>query len=367
MSVEKVLIITKAFYPDITPRSFRATELARELARQGHEVVVSLPVDGFDYTLIEKKYNIRIHDLGKLKWKNVELKGGRIRLLFRRILKRILQVLFEYPDLELMFRVSKLLRFEKGYDVLISIAVPYPIHWGVAMAWDKKKNIAGTWIADCGDPYMGDRMDSFRKLFYFRYIEKWFCRKTDFITIPVEEARQAYYPEFHSKIRVIPQGLRYQDLDLPAYHRNGSPPVFAYAGNFIPGKRDPRQTLEYMSSLNNEFKFVIFTSHRDLIEPYIKMLGDKLSICNLVPREKLLKILSAMDFLINFDNNTETQVPSKLIDYSITGRPVLNIKGPGDFNILNEFLAGDYTHKMKLNSPDYYNIESVAKMFLSLK
>jgi len=33
----KILIVSNAFYPEISPRSFRTTELAKELSRQGHK------------------------------------------------------------------------------------------------------------------------------------------------------------------------------------------------------------------------------------------------------------------------------------------------------------------------------------------
>ncbi|MCK5338692.1 MAG: hypothetical protein KAJ50_07770, partial [Bacteroidales bacterium] len=91
---------------------------------------------------------------------------------------------FEYPAIEEMFKVKKILKNENGYDLLISFAVPFPVHWGTAWARTKNHEIAKVWVADCGDPYMGNTNDSFRKLFYFKYPEKWFCKKTDFITIP---------------------------------------------------------------------------------------------------------------------------------------------------------------------------------------
>lgn len=38
MLPRKILIISRSFYPMNSPRSFRTTELAKEFARQGHEV-----------------------------------------------------------------------------------------------------------------------------------------------------------------------------------------------------------------------------------------------------------------------------------------------------------------------------------------
>jgi len=197
MSSKKILIVSAVFYPSISPRSMRTTELAKEFARQGHEVTLYLPESGYDYSDFLKEHPIRIKSLGKATFREIQVKGkGPVRLL-RRSLRRILGLLFEYPGIELMFKVSRRLRKESGYDMLISIAVPFTIHWGVARARSNRKPIAETWVADCGDPYMGDTTDSFKKPMYFKYVEKWFSRKADYITIPFEGARSAYYPEFH--------------------------------------------------------------------------------------------------------------------------------------------------------------------------
>jgi glycosyltransferase involved in cell wall biosynthesis len=366
MNKKKILIVSASFYPEISPRSFRTTELAKEFSKQGHDVTVCFPTKGKDYSLFEIENNLKINSLGQLKWKAVNLKGSRIELIVRRAIRRGLQLLFEWPDIELMFKVSRILKAENGYDLLLSIAVPYPIHWGVALAWRDDRRIAECWVADCGDPYMGDTTDSFRKLFYFKYLEKWFCRKADFITVPFDGARSAYYPEFHDKIRIIPQGFQLDNLNIPEYKKAFDFPVFAYAGGFIPGKRDPGRLLDFLSKCKRRFKFVVYTSKEGILLPAKKSLKDMLEIREIIPREKLLIVLSEMDFLINFDNNTPTQLPSKLIDYSITGRPVLNINSETDLSVLLEFMDGNYSKKMNLEPPVNYDIRVVAEKFIRL-
>ena len=69
---------------------------------------------------------------------------------------------------------------------------------------------------------------------------------------------------------------------------------------------------------------------------------------------------------MNFDNNTGVQVPSKLIDYALTGRPVLNIKAKIEHERIVEFLNGDYSGKFNLEDIQNYNIENVVKKFLAL-
>src|SRR5699024_6823793 len=139
------------------------------------------------------------------------------------------------------------------YDLLISIAVPHTIHWGVAAIWKKHNNLAKTWFADCGDPFMGQENDIFKYPFYFKYSEKWFCRKADYITVPTEASIKAYYSEFHHKIRIIPQGFKFEDIHVEENTYANPVPTFAYAGGFIPGRRDPTEFLNFLINLKKEY------------------------------------------------------------------------------------------------------------------
>jgi glycosyltransferase involved in cell wall biosynthesis len=317
MNKKRILIVSARFYPRNSPRSFRTTELAKELVRQGHEVVVLIPFNGFDYYNYAKETHIKIIDLGPLRFKSIEFKGNRLAMLVRRGIRRLLLLILEYPEIELMFKVSKRLKQERDYDLIISIAVPFPIHWGVAKARTKVHKIANTWIADCGDAYMGDTSDSFRKLFYFKFVEKWFCRKADYITIPFEGAKQAYYKEFHNKIRIIPQGFQLENLNIPEFIKVFDYPLFAYAGGFIPGISDPGPLLKFLSTCNRRFKFIVYTSQADIILPFKIPMKEKLEIRDKIPREELLIVLSGMDFLINFEIYTHptAKQTNRLFDF----------------------------------------------------
>lgn len=363
---KRILIICSDFYPTISPRSFRATELAKEFARQGNYVKVILPfLDNVDYSLLSNEQGIKFANLGKLKYKELDLKGIQSLVLIKRAINRLMLMLFEYPDIQIIPPLVRALRKENGYDLVISVAVPYPIHWGVAWSRSSKHRIASTWVADCGDPYMGDRIDTFRKLFYFGFIEKWFCHKADYLTIPVKDAFDAYYREFHGKIRVIPQGYNFNSIDLPAVVHN-NPVTFAYAGNITPVTRDPRPFLDYLGTIKDNFRFYIYTRRVDLVSDYKEILGERLEIRDYIPRENLLTILASMDFLVNFDNNTVVHSPSKLIDYALTRRPILNIKPDLDKRLISAFLARDYSGSLVISDLEQYDIVRVAAKFLEI-
>lgn len=363
----KVLIVSNAFLPEVSPRSFRTTELAKEFARQGHEVKV-ITHTAMEQQSIADEFKVEFKDLGKHKWRPIVIKGTGIIRLWYRLLTRMLLWFFEYPGIELVWMVRKALKDEKGYDLLVSIAVPYPVHWGVASMRKNKGDIAKTWIADCGDPYMGQENDTFKPMFYFKYVEKWFCRRADFLTVPTEGAIQAYYTEFHSKIRVIPQGFRFEDTKVLPHHGDSGKVIFGYGGMFMPGKRDPSEFLEFLiKNIDLNFEFHIYTTTPQFVSHYVSLAGGKIKVFDPIKRNELLTNMSQMDFVVNFENVGSKQTPSKLIDYAIINKPILSIK-TGNLNekVASQFLSKNYEGAFLVENADRYRIENVVKQFTDL-
>jgi len=365
MDKKKILIVTYGFFPDLSPRSLRSAELVKEFCRQGHVVKVIAPYrQGVES--LQKEFSFTFKDLGKVTWKVPQLPiNNKLTYLLNRALTRGLKLLLEYPRIQLLWKTKHALKNEAGFDLLISIAIPYPIHWGVASVLEKNK-MAKLWVADCGDPYIGAENDNLKKPFYFKYIEKWFCRKVDYLTVPTPTSYLGYYKEFHSKIKVIPQGFRFEDIKIAEYKPNKRP-TFAYAGQLMKKRRDPGELCEYLLQKGQDFEFHLYTKAVDLVESYAKKSDGRIIIHDFLPRRKLLFELSKMDFMVNFENKGVSQTPSKIIDYTIINKPILSIKpGSLDPQIVDEFLIGNYSNAYRIEDPNIYRIENVTKQFLSL-
>lgn len=382
MIMQKILIISKVFFPNISARANRTTQLALEFARLGHEVTVMLPDLDVDYYRdYSSKTGIVFKTYGQTTWKPI--KGDSF---FKRVLARLSLMVFEYPDIQLTYMVKNALRNETGYDLLISVAVPHPIHWGVATAVKRNNNLCRVWAADCGDPYMGCRTDTFKKLFYFKYVEKRWCKQCNHIVVPVEEMRFDFYPEFRNKIEIIPQGFDLNEVDIKPFKSNDIV-TFIYSGTLSLHYRNPLPFLSFLSKQNVDFKFIVYTNS-DILNDYEKALNGKLEIRKYIPRKDLLIEMIKADFLVNFDNviannnsnkssssindnrksaNTAYSLPSKLIDYSIVNRPVLSIGHNLNEPVIMEFLDRNYSHKMALPELSNYDIKLVAQKFLMLK
>ena len=359
-----ILIISWLLTPATTPRAFRTTELAIALARMGHNVTVYANIGSYDYRLFELETGVKIKPI-KMNFPIGNSDGVNILTFWDRVCIKLFKRILEFPFIEFLLKIPQIIKKEKTQaDLLISIAYPHPINWGCAWAKNRyPKKFPKCWISDCGDPFMGNQV--VKPLPYFKCFEKWWGGSTDYITIPIEEARGGYYPEVQDKIRVIPQGFNFEATPIAEYKKNNVP-TFIYAGVIYPGYRDVAEFLEYLTTVDYNFKFVVYTKSQ-IDASYKRKLGDKLEIRAYIPRKDLVYMLSTADFLINIRNKNQIQSPSKLIDYGISKRPILSISTKfEEQTYFEEFVAGNYEHQTIVENIDDYRIESVASKFINI-
>lgn len=359
-----ILLVSGAFYPVNSPRSFRTTELAKEFSRRGHVVTVVIPQNSFNYSQFLKEYPIKL----KYYQRPVEKRKYTKTSMVDRVIVRALNQFCDFPGIKMIKPLRNAVKEEHGYDMLVTIAVPHEIHWVFGKLYSKGKKAATKWIADCGDSFMLNKTNSFTPPFYFKHLEKRWCKHCDYITVPLESEKENYYPEFVDKIRVIPQGFDFSVLDSVPNDPHNEVPTFVYSGSFIPNLRDPRPILEYLCSIEKDFRFIIYnTVQKNLIDSYQERLGNKLEIRDTIARDELLKVMRKCDFLLNIDNGKAKGRPSKLIDYTLSGRPILSLNSSElDKSLIDEFLNGDYSRQYRIGDIEQFNIKNVAQQFLDL-
>ena len=358
----KILIISRNTFPKQGPRAFRTAELSEELARQGHKIVLYSVQGSFDYTDYENSTGIVMKNI-KTNWATEANDGSIIYNMVDKILYHAFHRLFFFPDIEFRYLINDIIKKNPGFDLLITIAYPHSIHMGAARAKKKYPNLfPKKWIADCGDPFFFNPFINAPR--YMEKYEREWCELADYITIPIKEGMKGYFPEYHHKIRIIPQGFDFSKTPITDYKKNDIP-TFAYAGSLY-GKRDPIGFVKFLSKYSRPFKFCIFT-RGTLPKEYKDLLGGKLEIIVGKNRQECIFELSKMDFLINFTNPSAIQSPSKLIDYGIAKRPILNVNIPFDnYTEFDEFMEANYLHQHQIDNLDDYKIENVAKKILSL-
>lgn len=357
----KIVIISQQFFPSLLPRSHRATELAKEFARRGHEVIVYALLGNFNYESFTKETGVVVRNLGISKfglYDSTEIRHApKLIRLFNHLFGKMLWL----PDRELVPMVKKALSNVSNVDCVISIAVPHIIHYAISQCSLGEC----CWIADCGDPFMLNPLSNRPK--YLEKCEREWCEACDYITVPIKEAVDGYYPEYRNKIRVIPQGFDFKNVKLAEYHLNDIP-TFGFAGSIYPGHRDPYKLLEYLESREERFRFVVFGGPWPNIEKF-QRIHKMIEFKGRIPRNQLVVELSKMDFLINIKNGNSIQQPSKLIDYAQAGRPILSISSElslSDIQNLDSFFRKDYDSQYVVDNLFDYDIVHVVDKFVSL-
>ena len=254
-----------------------------------------------------------------------------------------------------------------NYDLVLSIGVPLMVHEGVRDFLKQGRCKCACTIADCSDPVYSGGDDVYAPWVYWR--EKRALKIFDYVTVRLEAAIPAFahYKE-RDKIKVVSQGYDFGQISLPEYHKNPVP-TFAFAGRFYRHIRNPYQFFEYLRNLSGAFKFYLYLDKdsQKMVEPYLQDIKDKVQVHDFVPREVLLPKLAKMDFLLNFVNaGRPHQLPSKIIDYAFTGRPILNISCEQfKAETFKNFLQGRYEEALQVNWQQH-DIRVIADKFLAL-
>jgi hypothetical protein len=361
---KRILLITNSFHPEINPRSFRSTELVLGFVKAGHHVSVLCPRK----EKIEDFFSSPMMDwieMEGLSWWSPKV--GFKSNIFLRALTRALNLFFAYPEIQLTWSVFKALKkTQKNFDLVISIAKPYSIHWGLALFYSFNRKKKEKWVADCGDSFLVNQEDNFITPFYFEWVEKWMYRHIDILSLPNNNYRKGFLKDIQSRIKIIPQGIDFNNFLVKQRIKSGGKLKFAYAGNFIPFKRDPREFIEFIASKDIDFEFYIY-SKSQFISSLIPVQDSRFILKEQVPRKEVIDFLSEMDFLVNFENSGSMASPSKLIDYTLTKRPILSVKYKFlDKEVVNQFFRGDFSSQLIVENPDRFKIENVVNQFISL-
>lgn len=367
-----IVIFSGSLYPNIHPRAFRATELAKEFVRLGHNVIsiVCKGSDGFDYSAFEKESKIKVINLDVFKGNRTAEVASKKKTVFHSIERYLIEYLlcgnlFRYGK-EICKKLKELDAL-KTADLVIVLSTPFPCHYGFAK-YVRQYGRTYVAIADSGDPFYYSKQT--KRAIWFKYIEKNVYKQFDYLTIPTNNAIPLYnklLPE--DKIKIIPQGFNMRNLKLYSGTFDGAV-KFAYAGVFYWDIRNPEFLFKALEKIEQPFEFYLYMRYKDskfeeVIKKYPR-LAENIKVSYNVPHDDLIFELSKMNFLINIENLSNTQMPSKLIDYGMTKRPILSTNEKSfNPNILDKFFEGNYEDRYIVNIGDY-DIEKVASQFLSL-
>ena len=253
--------------------------------------------------------------------------------------------------------------------------MPINSHVAVWRGFRFRRRKGGVFIADYGDPYSYKQGQLAPRL--HRWLEKRMLSKFNHILVPTEIMVSTFEKlKNKSAIHVLPQALNLNAFETAKELSSAKDNVvnLYYAGNFYSDIRNPKELFRHLIDSKLNFVFHVFTNTKDsdnmgILRTYAKQLNTRLVVRHLLPREECIYEMSKGDFLVNVSNSTSNQLPSKLIDYKLTGRPIYSYS-PGNFDgdLFNEFMSGnnmnDQSKHIDITS---FDISKAIKKIESLK
>ena len=258
-----------------------------------------------------------------------------------------------------------------SFDAVISTSTPYTGH--LVGKTVKRASPDVPWIVDIGDPFSfgqppWNNMSLYQGLNHRS--EAKILNLADSISVTVDSCKKAYgelFPDIEDKITVIPplfSGTIASQQKNPETRKDRR---LVFTGSLYKEIRNPAYLLDVLAAIFErapEVK-VHFYGHlndcADLFEPHLRKSPKNVFVHGLVSREIALDALEKADILINIANRTRHQLPSKLVDYMASGKPIINIVSIVDDNSVS-FLSSYPITATVMECPDGVKNDDVEKI-----
>jgi hypothetical protein len=359
----RILILTVQFYPAVNPNVYRWGAIAEYWAKQGHEVHIlcskrsgSPKEETIDNIIVHRAGHgtlldfvanlLNVNPSRGTSASSSNSKAGKTRRLIEKIVDWTWRKVY-WPDGSALWFLPgrkgalNLLK-NKSFDSVISVGLPFTAHLiGLAC---KNHSPDLSWHMDIEDPFCYSEAFFVNNSALYEKLnfktERNAFLKSDSISVTVEKAMTKYagiFPESKDKMSVIPP-LFHLDLKTPHEKIAGFEKDkihLSYIGTFYENVRSPLSFLTILQHLSeNEqglIKEVCFHFFGE-INQKTKAIFDNFPELNqffkfhgLVNRSMVSAALQQSDFLINIGNTTDYHLPSKSVDYLMSGKPILNI------------------------------------------
>ena len=271
----------------------------------------------------------------------------------------------------------KLLK-EYRFDAMISVGLPFTAHW-ISKAL-KTKSPGLHWLVDIEDPfcYSKEFFVNNNQLYNWtnRRAERAVFSQAQAITVTLDNAKERYveiFPEAASKMRVIPPLFNLPLLNPKDLGIEG-PVRMAYFGSFYENVRTP---MEFLELLQKCFEIEPLLIERLEVHFYGELTGmvmenfrkfPKLApvfhFHGLVSRQEVAEALQSVDILLNIGNKTDYHLPSKSVDYLMSGKPVISLSYVANDPFSNLFDAYPLFKALHVENHYFGKLNQLASQFL---
>lgn len=358
----KLLLITHSYPPHVSPRAIRWSAIAENLASRGHEITtIAAWFPGLPRT--ERLRNVAVERVGsgpafvrlrQLLASHRAGQGGAPAPVSKGTVSptglaaRVARVAYDalwrsvyWPDYAALWyrhatRRARELARTGEFDALITSSLPFTDHLvGLGV---RRAVPSIPWLADSGDPfYLTHAQPVNNNLLYDRLnfrAERAVMRACDSATVTTPQTADMYrdaFPEAAHKVSVIPP-LFAASASRSATDGSGTGPRrLVFVGTLYRKIRSPAVLLDAFARLAarspHRWELHVYGALHDtadIFTPYARQLGDRLVVHGIVGREQALAAQESAYALVNIGNDTPHQLPSKVVEYASTGRPIVN-------------------------------------------
>lgn len=353
----RLLVVSFYYTPAISPRAFRWSAVAEEWVRRGHDVRViagwahGLPreevvngvrvsrVGGRVVEAVRSRFGTPSTVRADAAGSGARPRRGALRGVAKWVHDRTWKKVY-WPDFACLWQPAARAEAERiadgeGIDALVTVSLPFSGHLaGLAL---KRRDPSLPWLVDIGDPFsFFHRVPLNNHALYRRRnhaAEDAVLRGADAVAVTTEPTLERYvelFPHVAEKIRVVPPLLALPEVD-PA-PRDPRPLRLVFVGTLYATFRSPAFLLQLARALPEEggrpVELHFYGDLHDcapLFDADPDAVGRRVFLHGPVPRAQAYAAMLSADVLVNIGNDTEYQLPSKVVDYASTGRPVINV------------------------------------------
>ena len=341
--MSKYLIVTHQFLPHVSPRTTRWKLLVDELVSLGHEVTVLTGTKQHS-----QDSNIEIIFVGNSRASNVVVSlrnqsnsldsKNRIKSIIFKLLKKVYRFVirnFAWPDYTMfwlisVFKVRKKLNLE--YDVLVTVSLPFSSHIAGYLI---NKKIGKPWIMDVGDPFTLKTTAPENNSFLYgrlnKHYETKFYQQASKVLFTHDDARKIHIKEFQINPSITAVGQPISKFrehlyeQTKNYNYTNNDIKFGYFGIFTHGVRTPVNFINFLDKFQNYEMHWYINSDSESILQKNTLDSSKHNFNSHVARDEALQLMTkSFHCLVSIGNLNPNQIPSKVIEYIATGKPVIH-------------------------------------------
>lgn len=347
----RVLLVNYYYKPMVDAHAYRWTQLSEYWIGKGFEVdVICSKVAGIKN--IENCCGVNVTRVGfraatKIQSEAVDSQQKRNSILvvlciFKKILKEIYRKIY-WPDglwhwgFAASYELVK--RRNKKYDLVVSYAPSFSAHL-VTLIYKKIFSREFYWVADYGDPFSTSISMPHNNTFLYGWInhafEKSVLKNANKVCFTSKNTFLDYVFDFggRSNFHIIPHLVDIEKVYLSGDSVEcvrSSEIRLVFVGNFHIGIREPFLTSKIVNALAKELYKE--KGYKIIFDIYGASNGvDVNSICNStirwhgpLERERVREVMQGAHFLVNIENSNCSMVPSKLVEYVATGKPIIDV------------------------------------------